>query len=195
MRETLEWIRPHCDIEDRLPLIPPSARVRGIWARILERQLQERGLESRYRELLPLERRSALGFHPACDLCVCAAVAGALVAGPENLHRGMFEVTRDNALQFADSLLGRTLVRFLARDPERLAQQAVASRRQTCNYGSWELVLASDHELRIALRQEYLWIDSYLLGAAAGTFASLGRDVEVVAELEDRFNGVHIIRW
>lgn len=193
IRETLAWIAPHCDLEERLPRIPPSALVRGIWGRILSRQLQERGLLQRYRELLPMPEPGALSFYPAGDLCVQAAVAGALVSGPDELHQGMFEITRDNSRRFAASLLGRTLLRLLAKDPRRLAQQAIASRRQTCNYGSWELLEASEREVRIYLREEYVWIESYLLGAAVGTFEALG-EVEAHTELEDPFHGVHVIR-
>ena len=192
--ETLEWVAPHCDLAERLPRIPPSAQVRGIWVSILTRQLQERGLLDEYRRILPLTPPRTLGFHPASDLCVQAAVAGALVAGPEDLHQGMFEITRDNSRKFAASLLGRTLLRLLAEDPKRLAQQAIASRRQTCNYGTWELVEASPGMVRIYLREEYVWIESYLLGAAAGTFEVLG-EIEASAELEDRFHGTHVIRW
>ncbi|MBO6940657.1 MAG: TIGR02265 family protein [Deltaproteobacteria bacterium] len=198
IRETLEWIAPHCDLEERLPRIPPSAQVRGIWAKILVRQLQERGLWEKYQEMLPMPTPGALGFHPARDLCVQSAVAGALVAGPEQLHQGMFEITRDNSRRFAASLLGRTLVRLLAKDPKRLAQQAIASRRQTCNYGGWELVSASEREVRIYLREEYVWIESYLLGAAVGTFEALAddpADLRADAELEDRFHGTHVICW
>ena len=195
VRETLDWVAPYCDLEARLQRIPPSAQVRGIWASILDRQIQERGLFERYRELLPLGKASALGFHPAGDFCVRAAVAGALVAGPENLHAGMLEITRDNSRRFAASLLGKTLVRLLAKDPKRLAQQAIASRRQTCNYGAWELRSTTENEVRIYLREEYIWIESYLLGAAMGTFEALGDHVQVTAELEDPFHGYHVIRW
>jgi len=198
VRETLEWLAPHCDLEERLPSIPPSAQVRGVWGKILDRQLQERGLFDRYRELLPIHAPRGLSFYPARDLVVQSAVAGALVAGPEELHRGMFEITRDNSRRFAASLLGRTLFRLLSKDPKRLAQQAIASRRQTCNYGGWELLEASEREVRIYLREEYVWIESYLLGAAVGTFEALAAspdDVQAHAELEDRFHGTHIIRW
>jgi len=195
VRETMAWVAPYCDLEERLSLIPPSAKVRGIWARILDRQLQERGLYERYTELLPLSPRPQLPFHPTRDLCIRAAVAGAIVAGPEELHQGMYELTLNNTRRFAKSLLGRTLFRLLAKDPKRLAQQAIASRRQTCNYGSWELVEASERSIRIRMREEYLWIESYLRGAAVGTFEALGETVEVQAEIEHRFHGAHVIRW
>lgn len=195
VQETLEWVAPHCDLERRLPQIPPSAKVRGIWSKILDKQLQERGLHNEYRRLLPLPAPSALRFHPVSDLCVQTAVAGALIAGPENLHTGMYEITRDNASRFAASLLGRTLIRLLAHDPKRLAQQAIASRRQTCNYGSWELRSASDHDVRFYMREEYIWIDSYLAGSAVGTYEVIGSDVEAEVDLEDMFHGTMTIRW
>lgn len=193
--ETLAWVAPHCDIEERMGKVPPSARCRGVWSKLIDRQLKERGLYDEYRRRLPLPSLNTLGFHPVGDLLLRAAVAGALVAGPENLHDGMFEMTRDNARQFTGTLMGRTLVKLLARDPKRLCQQVLASRRQTCNYGSWEVLETGPTHAKIYLREEYMWMESYLLGAAEGTFAALGEKVEATVELEDPFHGVHIIRW
>ncbi len=195
IQETLDWVAPHCDLLERIDRIPPSAQVRGVWTKILERQLQERGLLPEYRRLLPGHSSGAFELHHVSDLLLRAAVAGALLAGPEDLHQGMFEITRDNARRFTSSLMGRTLLRLLARDPRRLCQQILASRRQTCHYGSWELLSVREGEARIYLREEYIWIESYLLGAAVGTFEVLGDDVEATAELEGPFHGTHIIRW
>jgi uncharacterized protein (TIGR02265 family) len=195
LAETLAWVAPHCDIEERLDAVPPAAQTRGTWAKILDRQLEARGLLHEFQRLVPPPSPSGLSFHPVGELLLRAAVAGALVAGPEELERGMFELTRDNAREFSRTLLGRTLLRLLARDPERLTQQVLASRRQTANYGQWEVVERGAGCVSIYLREEYLWIDSYLLGAAVGTYEAVGENVTVEVSLEDRFHGCHTIRW
>ena len=46
----------------------------------------------------------------------------------------------DFATTFAGSLLGRTMLRILASDPVRLTEQGLAARRQTFDYGHWEIV-------------------------------------------------------
>jgi len=195
VRDAIGWIAPHCDIEERLPLIPPSAQCRGLWFKILERQLQARGLESAYEERMPARSFSAVSFDSAADLCIRAAIGGALVAGPEDVHQGMFDLARDNSQRFATTLLGRTLLRLLARDPERLAKQAIASRRQTCNYGAWELVNVDASSVTVRYREEYLWIESYLSGASVGTFTQLGDDVRAEVEMDGPFHGTTTIRW
>ena len=48
VQAAVEWIAPHCDIEERLRQIPPSAQVRGVWSRILDRALEKRGLLEEY---------------------------------------------------------------------------------------------------------------------------------------------------
>lgn len=191
----LAWIAPHCDIVERLGAVPPSAQLRGVWFRILERLLERRGLLPQYRAFFPDLSPSSLSFSPVADFLPCAAVAGALVATPERLHDGMFELTRENAHAFAKTLFGRTLLRLLANEPKRLAQQAIASRRQTTNYGSWELSHAGPNQLRMMHREEYVWIESYMRGAALGTYESCGLACEAEVVMDDRFNGAIVVSW
>ena len=108
----------------------------------------------------------------------------------------MFELSRVNATTVADSLLGRVLIRLLARDPLRLAEQSVAARRQMSSYGRWSLVRHGPREIEIVYEDEYTWIESAIAGAAAGTFATLGAfDVKLETKLVDRFRGSTFFRW
>jgi uncharacterized protein (TIGR02265 family) len=183
-----------CDLVERLPLVPPSAKVRGIYFRAIERALDKARRRQRFDAIFP-QRIGAVLWHPAADFLVRLTVGGALLAGPERIHQGMLEIGRGNAVAFAESLIGRTLLRVLDRDPKRLVRQALVGRRQGCNYGHWELELIGDHEAVMTMTEEYLYIESYVLGAAQGTFDAVGVPVEIQVSLHDRFNGKHHLRW
>jgi uncharacterized protein (TIGR02265 family) len=184
----------HCDVLDRLSLIPPSAKARGLYFRSIETALARAGRIERYNALFP-ERFAAVLWHPIGELLVRLVVGGSLLTDPERVHEGMYEIGRRNAVVFAESLLGRTLLRLLSRDPRRLLQQAVAGRRQSQNYGRWTLEFPEERTAVMTMEEEYLYIDSYLLGAAQGTFDAVGVPVRAEAKLDDRFTGRHILVW
>jgi uncharacterized protein (TIGR02265 family) len=184
----------HCDLAERLSLVPPSAMVRGVYFRSLERALAAAGRRESFAALFP-ERFAAVLWHPASELLQRLVVGGALLAGAERVHQGMFEIGRGNAVAFAESLVGRMIVRLLDRDPRRLLRQAIAGRRQSYSFGSWELELRSDREAVVTMSEEYLYIESYLMGAAQGTFDAVGVPVRIEVVLDDRFNGKHVLRW
>jgi uncharacterized protein (TIGR02265 family) len=192
--EVIEELCGHCDIVERLPLVPPSAKVRGLYFRSIDRVLGDAGRRERFAALFP-ERFAAVLWHPAADFLVRLAVGGALLAGPAKIHEGMFQIGRANAVAFAESLLGRTLLRLLDRDPKRLLRQAIAGRRQSYSYGHWDLEFPAEREAIVTMAEEYLYIESYLLGAAQGTFDAVGVPLRTEIVLKDRFNGQHILRW
>jgi hypothetical protein len=74
-------------------------------------------------------------------------------------------------------------------------QQGVAARRQSSSYGRWTLVFPDERSAVMSMTEEYVYIESYLLGAAQGTFDAVGVPVETEVVLEDRFNGRHVLRW
>jgi uncharacterized protein (TIGR02265 family) len=183
-----------CDLAERLPLVPPSAKVRGLYFRPIERALGKAGRLERFEAIFP-ERFAAVLWHPTADFLVRLAVGGAMLASPEQIHRGMFEIGRGNAVAFAESLIGRTLMRILEHDPKRLLKQAIAGRRQGINCGHWELQFLGDREAVVTMAEEYCYIESYLRGAAQGTFDAVNVPVHIEVSLRDRFNGQHRLRW
>jgi uncharacterized protein (TIGR02265 family) len=192
--EVIAELCQHSDLAERLPLVPPSAKVRGLYFRSIERVLGEAGRRERFDDLFP-QRFAAVLWHPAADFLVRLAVGGALLAGPQRIHQGMFDIGHRNAVAFAESLLGRTLLRILDRDPRRLLRQAIAGRRQSYSFGRWELEFPAEREAVVTMAEEYLYIESYLMGAAQGTFDAVGVPVQADVVLQDRFNGKHILRW
>ncbi len=190
----LELVAPHCDIEERMRLVPPSARVRGVLFRPIYAQLEKRGLLQAFNEYFG-HRRAAIPFYPLTDYLLSLAVAGALVATPSKLHEGMFAISKGNASEIVESLLGRALLRLLARDPVRLTEQGLAARRQTMAYGHWSIVRHGERAIEMVYENEYTWIDSAIAGSAVGTFEACGLTPRIETRLVDRFNGSTRIEW
>jgi uncharacterized protein (TIGR02265 family) len=190
----VEELAQYCDLGERLPLIPPSAKIRGVYCRSIDSALAEAGQLVRYRELFP-ERLATLSWHPMGEFLIRLAAAGALLTSPERVKEGMLEIGRHNALEVARSLLGRMIVRLLSRDPRKLLLQGVAARRQTCSYGSWQVSFPDERTAVMTMVEEYLFMDSFLLGAARGTFDAVGLSVDATTILDDRFHGRHVLRW
>jgi hypothetical protein len=45
------------------------------------------------------------------------------------------------------------------------------------------------------MTEEYLYLESYLLGAAHGTFDAVGLAVKAEATITAPFTGTHFLRW
>ncbi len=190
----VEEVCRYCDLAERLTILPPSARVRGLYFRNIESVLERAHQLERYRSMFP-GRFTAVLWYPLADFMTRLAVGGALLTSPGRVHEGMFEIGRRNAVGFAESLVGRALLRLLSRDPKKLLQQGAAARRQSFTYGSWELSFPEERTAVMSMVEEYVWIESYLLGAAQGTFDAVSVPVRTEVVLETRFSGRHILRW
>ena len=193
-RERIRDLCRHSDLSERLVLVPPSVKVRGVYFRTIERVLADAGRREAYDDLFP-QHFSAVLWHPAADFLVQLVSAGALLLDPARVYEGMFEIGRRNAAMFAESLLGRTLLRLLDRDPKRLLQQAIAGARQSCTHSRWKLDFPDERTAVVTMHEEYLYMDSWLLGAARGTFEAVGASVRTEVLPRDKFSGQHIHRW
>lgn len=191
----LELIAPHCDIVDRLRCVPPAAAIRGVFFQNIERYLRQVELLGEFRRYFPDDRISALPYYPLSDYLVRVATAGALVSSPATLHEGMRRMCRCHATSFADSLLGKTLIRLLSSDPARLTEQGLAARRQTHRYGRWTLVRHGPRALEVVYEDEYIWIESAVAGAAEGTYVACSSPVHQEHILRSRFSGSTIHSW
>lgn len=191
----VDLVAPYCDIVTRLEVIPPSARVRGLYLKALESVLQRAGRAGLYLDLFRSERWSPVRMYPLRDYMIRLAVAGAALHSPERVHDGMRDVWRTNATTFASSLLGRTMLRLLSHDPVRLTEQGLAARRQTYQYGHWEIVHHGPRSIEMVYREEYIWIESAIAGGAIGAFESCGIDAKLETRLISRFDGSTLITW
>lgn len=195
-QKALALVAPHCDIEERLELVPPSAQIRGVYLNMFGPLLRPVGKEGAFVEYFPLDKWSSLRAYPLREYLLRLAVAGALLDGPKELHAGMHRLCKSNAISFGESLLGKVLWKFLARgNAVRACEQALAARRQTCLYGHWEIVQHAPQHIEMVYYEEYVWIESAIAGGAAGAFEVHGVQARLETRLKDRFNGSTVIQW
>lgn len=191
----VELVGPHCDIVKRLGDVPATACVRGVYFRSALEEVTRRGRRSTFEAMVRETERSIFTMYPATDYLLWVAYAGALVTSPAAVHEGMRELSRSNAVYYGQSLLGRSLLRLLSRDPIRQLHQAIQSKRAVTNYGRWTIVDEGPGHATVRLEEEYVWIESALLGAALGGLESCGIRPTAEARLRDPYNGDLIFRW
>jgi uncharacterized protein (TIGR02265 family) len=191
----VELVGPHCDIVRRLGEVPPSACVRGVYFRSALEEVTRRGLRAAFESVIHETDRSVFMLYPAADYLLWLAWAGSLVASPAAVHEGMRELSRGNAVYYGQSLLGRSLARLLSRDPIRLLHQAIQSKRAVSNYGRWSIVEEGARHAIVRLSDEYVWIESALLGAALGALECCEIQPTAEAKLRDPYNGDLVFRW
>jgi uncharacterized protein (TIGR02265 family) len=194
LERALDLVGAHCDLEQRLRDIPPSARARGVWVRNFEHTLEREGTLGRYLAICG-HRASVIRWYPLDEVVARLAVAGAIHASPRDVKQGMRTLARDQAVLFGESLLGRAMLRVLSRDPVRLLQQGAAARRQTTNYGRWEWDFSQPRRAVVRHREEYAWLDSQVIGSAEGTLGSIGVEARFALVMSDPYNGVMTITW
>lgn len=191
----VEMVAPHCDIVRRLADVPSSACVRGVYFRSALEELSRRGLRGPFQEVVRETERSIFTLYPAADYLLWIAFAGALVASPARVHEGMLDLSRANAVYYGQSLLGRSLLRLLSRDPIRQLHQGIQSKRAVTNYGRWRMIEEGPRHAIIRLEDEYVWIESALLGGALGGLDCCGIHPTAEVLLRDPYNGDLIFRW
>lgn len=194
LQRAIELVGGHSDLEQRLRDVPPSARVRGVWLRSAELELQASGKLAEY-EAITGGRSVSLQWYPLTEGLARMAIAAALIESPERLEEGLRRIGRTYPLRFSESLLGRTLIRLLSPDPIRVLQQAAAARRQTCNYGRWEFHFERPGHALVWHREEYAWIGSLVLGSAEATFEAIGVPARFEVSLVTPYEGSFEITW
>jgi len=188
-------VEQHCDIEERVQLVPDWATVRGLYLVSVLRVLDRAGKLGEYGEYFPRETWGKLEPVELSKFLLRLAVAGAVLATPPTVHLGMHRAMRQNALAFATSLIGRAIIRGLAQDPVRLTEQGLAARRLGTNYGKWSIGSRGERFVELQYQLEYIWLDSAIAGAAIGTFESCGIDTTIQTTLVDKFNGFAHLSW
>lgn len=191
----VELLAPHCDITTRLKQVPATARMRGLYFRATLDELGRRGLRSAFETVIHETERSAFMLYPLTDYILWVAYAGSLITSPARVHTGMYELARSHSLYFGQSLLGRSLLRLISRDPIRQMHQAVQSKRAVSNYGRWFIADEGPRHIVFRLEDEYVWIESSLLGGAVGGLESCGVNPTVEVQLRDPFNGDLSFKW
>lgn len=198
MGAVVQRLSEHCDVGERVRLVPPSAQLRGLYFRSVEDILQKNGLFQAFCSELgirPDQRMSALRLYPASDYLVWLALAASMLEGPKHVQKGLYRVGYEYSSAFTESILGRTLLRVLSRDPYRVAQQGLAGRRQSATFGTWGLERLDARHMLMTYDEEYVWVDSVIAGAAKGTFDACGMTITLETRLTGMFSGETYVTW
>jgi uncharacterized protein (TIGR02265 family) len=194
-QRALEYVAPFCDIKARLGDVPLAARVRGIAFRSIVAALEEASMLAGYVECFGPLRYESLAFYPLSEYLVRLASGAAFLRSPADVYLGIGEISRKNAREMSRSVLGQTLIHALASDPRSLIEQGLAMRRQTCDYGRWELVHHAPRHIEVRYFDEYVWIEQAWTYAALGTFDACRIKPRITTRLESAYRGSHHIEW
>jgi hypothetical protein len=183
------------DLASRLRAVPPSAKSRGIFFKLIEDDLKRRGLKDRlsWKEAASFDSRRGYALYPVTDLMQAFADAGALV--DQDPREGVRQIFGGGSRYFATSLVGRTFQRFLRPDPTAALLWLERSRTHLCNYGRWRVEQRRAGHVVLHMVDEYLWIDSAHRGGCEGLLAACGVVGEVNAEMDGPFDGRLDVRW
>jgi uncharacterized protein (TIGR02265 family) len=140
-------------------------------------------------------RYESLAFYPLAEYLLRLASGAAFLRSPQDLYLGMGEITRRNAHEMTQSVLGQTLIHALASDPKTLIEQGLAMRRQTCDYGHWQLLHHAPRSIEVRYVDEYIWIEQAYTFAAMGTFDACRIKPRITTRLETPYCGSHHIEW
>ena len=188
--------RVELDLSTRLRRVPPSARTRGIFFRVLEDDIARRGLRARLDwdwEAMLGEQPRSYALYPVRDLLVAYADAARLVGSDSN--EAVRDIFRGGCRAFSDSWFGRGLKRFIAPDPLGALRWIERSRDHMCDYGRWRIESEGAGRATIHMVDEYVWIDSAHRGGCEGLLEACGVTGEVTAEVDDLFHGRLRVRW
>jgi uncharacterized protein (TIGR02265 family) len=194
-QRALEYVAPYCDIKTRLAAVPLEARVRGVAFRSIQAALEEADKLTDYVARFGALRYESLAVYPLAEYLLRLASAGAFLHSPQDLYLGMAEITRRNAREMTQSLLGQTLIHALASDPKTLVEQGLAMRRQIFDYGHWQLVHHAPRQIEVRYVDEYVWIEQAVTWAALGTFDACRIKPRITTRLETPYCGSHLIDW
>jgi uncharacterized protein (TIGR02265 family) len=182
------------DLERRLREIPRSAKIRGVFFRLLEDDLRRRGVKGwpQWGRVLgeqPVSHR----LYPVHDLLVAYAEAAALISNDP--REGIRDIFQGICQPFSESWYGRAWKRYLKPDPFNALRWLERCREHVCNYGSCRLESRGPGRATLHMMDEYFWIDSAHRGGCEGLLKVCGVDGEVTAELESLFHGRLNVSW
>ncbi len=182
--------------ERRLRETPPGAHIRGLFFRLAEQALAERGRElvAVWRAASGARFRWPFNMYPARDFIREQAVAAVLLdpGDPGGALCRMWRATpRLSPLIRADGF-----IRYLTgRDPMRALGWLERNRGMMCNYGHWWVVPAGTNRATFHYRDECTWIEHCHVGGVEGTLLRCGVSPTVTPELDTPYRGKLLVTW
>jgi uncharacterized protein (TIGR02265 family) len=182
------------DLERRLQDVPETALVRGVFFNLIEDELNRRGLGgSPVWERFLGDSKRGYRLYSVREWLTRVTTAAALLH--HDPREGVREIFSGTARYGPTTPVFRVFQRFLRPDPLSAFRWIERSREFFCNYGRWRVEKRGPGHATIHMFDEYIWIETAHKGGCEGLLRACGVQGEVVADLDDRFNGRLEIRW
>lgn len=146
-----------------------------------------------WRAAVRVKTRTLYKLYSVCEFLEELAVAGAITE-PTDPAQGMRVIWRHNNDAFVQSLVGRSVARFVRPNPAAALRWVEKSRDLSCNYGNWWVEPMGPEYSVLHARDEYIWLNAHRGGAEA-MLDLCGVEGSVDAELSSEFDGKLHIRW
>lgn len=187
----------HCDVVDRLEKVRDDQRVRGVWFAMLRDELRRRGPEvyGEFEREVGLHEAVTFKMYPVSDYIRRLVVAGALVASPDRVHEGMYDLHRSSVNYFARSVLGRAVVSLVKPTPLAFLEQVQRSRSLIASFGAQRVTAVSPRCIRVHHVDDPVYVESAQLGGLQSVFDVCGVEARIRVEMRTPFDGVLTAEW
>lgn len=191
----LERAHAALELDIRLREIPPGARVRGVWFRVIADEIERRSAEVQvaFRSTAGDRSRWAFLLYDLREYLLEAATAGTLIC-PDDPREGVRTIWR-NAAKYSKFMHPNTFLRLLRPDPMAALRWLVQNRDHFATFGVWRLEERSAEHAIVHMVDELVWIDTAQRGGAEGFLGACGATGEVEVEMLDRYRGRMHLRW
>jgi uncharacterized protein (TIGR02265 family) len=183
-------------VQRRLRDTPENAQVRGLFFRLAEQALSERGPElvAAWRAASHARLRWPFRMYSTREFIREQAVAAVLLDGenPGRALRSMWSATP----RISSMIRAEGFIRYLTgRKPEKALVWLAQNRKMMCDYGSWNVELTGSRSAIFHYEDEYTWIEHAHRGGVEGTLSRCGVTPVVTVDLESPYTGRLLIRW
>jgi uncharacterized protein (TIGR02265 family) len=182
------------DLDKRLRDLPATAKVRGVFFRLLRDETEKRGLSAVKDLRHVLEGKDVWRLYPARDLMTAYATAASLIDPDPN--QGLRVLFHDMGPSYSRTWYGQLFRKFIGSpDPARALRYVERAKERVSNYSTWRLETLGPRHVVLHMFDEYFWIESAQRGGCEGLLDACDVAGEVRAELDGPYNGALDIQW
>jgi uncharacterized protein (TIGR02265 family) len=185
----------HTDLEWRLRAVPGEAACRGAFLNMIDERAAALGVRDEYRRFFGVYRFSPLRFHPVKDYLTRLAILSQIAYGDEHIYDGVRTIHSASVDAWTHTAVGKLAMAMASPSLGsvlRIMQRGYAT-RATTNYGAIEILESTEQRHVVRFRDEYVWIEHAMAGAAAAMARLCRLDATVDAVLETPFQGLIVI--
>ncbi len=182
------------DLEWRLTQIPDWACSRGVFFNMLDGQadLLGPGVQAEYRAFFRIHRFSPFRFYPTRDFLTRLVVLSQIGWGSQQIHAGMRMLMATAFDAYANTIVGRAALGIIQPDLKYVLRFMAFNWKSggAVNYSEFRLLEEGPDRYRVSVNNEYVYLESAMVGGFEGTARLFGTPVDVHCELEGPFDAI-----